>query len=216
MDNHIINSFIYNKLNSFNDIFLYLKRYYSILDKNLVCKEIKSLIRNSLLLEDNKKYYLLTEEGIVVKNDNMYYHSKIIFNFMKQNSKIYKKYQLKEIRHEQNSLRKYLIKNRKQICIICNKYLPLELLETAHLKPRYLLNKNELYDKNVVEFMCRYCHKLYDSGFIGMKNSELKVSKLLIKNNYDLTFNNYIIEQFNNLNNNYFEFHYRYIFKSAF
>jgi hypothetical protein len=215
MDNHIINSFIYNKTNLLNDIFLYLKRYYSILDINSVCKEIKYLIKNSLLIEKNRLYNL-TEEGNVVKNDNIYYHSKIIFNFMKRYSNIYKKYQLKEIRHEQQFLRKYLIKNRNQICIICNKYLPLELLETAHLKPRYLLNKNELYDKNVVEFMCRYCHKLYDSGFIGIKNSELKVSKLLIKKNYDLTYNTHIIKQFNNLNNNYFEFHYTYIFKSQF
>ena len=87
-----------------------------------------------------------------------------------------------------------------RICIICNKYLPLELLETAHLKPRCLLNKYELEDKNIVEFMCRYCHKLYDSGFIGIKDSELKVSKSLIKKNYDLTFDTYKIEQFNNLN----------------
>ena len=141
---------------------------------------IKSLIRNSVLLKVNE-YYVLTEKGNVVKNDNIYYHSKIIFNFLKKHSKIYKKYELREIRQEQQSLRKYLIENKEQICITCKKYLPLDLLETAHLKPRCLLKKYELYDKNIVEFMCRYCHKLYDSGFIGITNGELKVSNLLIK-----------------------------------
>jgi hypothetical protein len=215
MDNHIINSFIYNNTNSFNDIFSYLKRYYPILDKILLQKEIKSLIRNLLLVEDNK-VYCLTNEGHVVKNDNIYYHSKIIFNFMKRYSKSYKKYELREIRREQQSLRKHLIENKKQICIICCKYLPLDLLETAHLKPRCLLNKDELYDKHIVEFMCRYCHKLYDSGFLGVKKGELQISKLLIEKNYDLTFNNYAINEFNNLNKNYFDFHYTNIFKSVF
>ena len=61
--------------------------------------------------------------------------------------------------------------------------------------------------------MCRYCHKLYDSGFIAINNGELKVSKLLIEKNYDLTFNNYIVEEFNDSNKDYFDFHYNYIFK---
>jgi hypothetical protein len=211
MDNIIINSFIYLNKVSFNHINLYLKRYYPLVDNTILRNEIKSLIRKSLLTED-KGFYFLTDKGNVVKDDNIYYNSKIIFNFIKKFSKNYKKYQLREIRKEQKSLRKYLIENKKKICIICNKYLPLELLETAHLKPRCLLNKYELEDKNIVEFMCRYCHKLYDSGFIGIKDSELKVSKSLIKKNYDLTFDTYKIEQFNNLNNIYFNFHYKYIF----
>jgi len=35
------------------------------------------------------------------------------------------------------------------MCIICEKKLPLCLLETAHLKPRCLLNNNEKIDKNI-------------------------------------------------------------------
>ena len=59
--------------------------------------------------------------------------------------------------------------------------------------------------------MCRYCHKLYDSGFIAIKNGELKVSILL--DNFDLTFNHSLIKEYNNLNMKYFEFNYTYFFK---
>ena len=45
-----------------NNIFIYLKRYSHVLDKILLKKEIKSLIRNSLLLKVNE-YYILTEKG---------------------------------------------------------------------------------------------------------------------------------------------------------
>ena len=153
MDNYIINSFIYNNINSLNDIKLYLIRYYPLIDDNVLQHEIKLLIKNSLLIVYDKKYKL-TNEGVVVLNDNIYYHSKIIINFIKKNSKIYKKYELREIRMEQQSLRKYLINNKKHICIICSKHLPLELLETAHLKPRYLLDKCGLYDKKILSNLC--------------------------------------------------------------
>lgn len=52
------------------------------------------------------------------------------------------------------------------MCIICNKKLLLCLLETSHLKLRCILNKNEINDKNIVEFMYSYCHKLYDNGLL--------------------------------------------------
>jgi hypothetical protein len=212
MNNHIINLFIHYEKVSFNNIISHLQRHYLTIDKNIVRKEINSLIRNSLLFENNKTYHL-TKEGNIVKNDNMYYHSIIICSFLKK-SRLYKKYTLKEVRQEQHLLRTYLTENKKQICIICNKYLPLELLETAHLKPRHLLKKHELYDKNVVEFMCRYCHKLYDSGFIGINNSEIKISKLLTDQSYDLTFEKKRIEQFNNFNERYFQYHFKYIYRS--
>tara|TARA_B100001093_G_C26628298_1_gene927717 strand:- start:21 stop:725 length:705 start_codon:yes stop_codon:yes gene_type:complete len=214
MDNHIINIFIQYEQVSFNDIILFLRRTYAIVDKKLVKTQIRSLIRKSLLSENDNKF-VLTEHGTVVKNDNVYYHSRIIFKFLQRRITVNKKYEMKEIRLEQKNLRQYLIKNKKQICVICHKCLPLDLLETAHLKPRCLLNKHELYDKNIVEFMCRYCHKLYDSGLIGVTNGELQVSRLLSQKNYDLTFNSYKIEQFNSLNNKYFNFHYKYIFRST-
>lgn len=60
--------------------------------------------------------------------------------------------------------------------------------------------------------MCRYCHKLYDSGYISINNGKLIVSTKLTEFHYDLTFNNYKIDSYNNLNNVYFNFHYKYIF----
>ena len=68
--------------------------------------------------------------------------------------------------------------------------MPLCLLETAHLKPRYLLNNNEKNDNNVVEFMCRFCHKLYDDGYLGISILGLLcVSSDITKINYDLEYN---------------------------
>lgn len=212
MDNYIINSFIYTNTNSFNDIFFYVKRYFCSIDKKILNNKLKFLIKKFLLVEKNNSYFL-TKNGNIILNDNIYYNSRIIRNFIKKYSKIYKTYELKEIRKEQKTLRKYLIETKKPICIICDKYLPLDLLETAHLKPRCILDNTELNDVNNVEFMCRYCHKLYDSGFITIRNSKLIVSKLLMGKNYDLTFNNNKIKAFNILNEPYFNFHYNYIFK---
>ena len=135
MDNYIIDSFIYTNTNSFNDIFLYVKRYFCSIDKKLLNNKLKFLIKKFFLVEKNNSYFL-TKNGNIILNDNIYYNSRIIRNFIKKYSKIYKTYELKEIRKEQKTLRKYLIETKKQICIICDKYLPLDLLETAHLKPR--------------------------------------------------------------------------------
>ena len=211
MDNYIINSFIHNKLNNSDNIFLYSKRFDITLDKNILIDEIKSLIKKSLLINHNNNYNL-TEEGLVVMNDNKYYHSKIIFNFLKKYSKSYKKYELREIREEQKKLRNYLINNKEQQCIICYKNLPQCLLEAAHIKPHCILNNSERLDYNIVEFMCRYCHKLYDKGFISIDDGMLIISPLLNIEDTDLIFNNYIINSFNGSNKIYFDFHYKYIF----
>jgi hypothetical protein len=88
------------------------------------------------------------------------------------------------------------------------------LLETAHLKPRYLLNCIEKNDNNVVEFMCRFCHKLYDDGYLGVYNGLLCVSQVITKNKYDLQYNeNKQIIYYNIKNNRYFDYHYRKIYK---
>ena len=93
---------------------------------------------------------------------------------------------------------------------MCDKHLPLCLLETAHLKPRCLLNSNEMNDNNIVEFMCRYCHNLYDNGYLGLYNGLLHVSSFI--DNYDLQYNkNTLIVYYNILNKKYFNFHYNYI-----
>jgi len=68
------------------------------------------------------------------------------------------------------------------MCVICEKKLPLCLLETAHLKPRCILNSNEKNDKNSVEFMCRYCHNLYDNGFLKVITASRVNSEFLNKN----------------------------------
>jgi hypothetical protein len=212
MDYHIINSFIFSKYNNFESILNYIEKHYNrpiiIVD---IKKELTRLLKNDIIKFENNDYYL-TDEGNVILNDNKYYNSKIIINFYKRYSKIHKRYELKEKRLEQEALRKYLIENRENKCIICSKKLPLCLLETAHIKPRCILNKDEMMDNNIVEFMCRYCHTLYDKGYIGVDNNILYISSLL-GNNYDIDYNNIKgIINYNDNNKIYFNFHYKYIF----
>ena len=89
--------------------------------------------------------------------------------------------------------------------------MPLCLLETAHLKPRCILNNNEINDTNVVEFMCRYCHNLYDNGVLSIYNGLLQVSTFI--QNYDLQYNqNKQIFFYNLQNEKYFIFHYKFIY----
>jgi hypothetical protein len=169
---------------------------------------LTTFVKNNIIFYQDTNY-ILTEKGNVVLNDHKYYYSKVIYKFFNN-----KKYQLKEVREEQQSMRRHLIANKEHTCIICDKKLPLCLLETAHLKPRCLLNAIEKNDKNVVEFMCRYCHSLYDKGFLAVKSDgTLRVSLLL--NNYDLNYQkDKEIISFNSLNQKYFLFHYNYIYKS--
>ena len=79
----------------------------------------------------------------------------------------------------------------------------------SRLKSRCILNNNE---KNIVEFMCRYCHNLYDNGFLAVYNGLLQVSTFI--NQYDLHYNmNKQIPYYNLQNEIYFIFHYNYIYK---
>ena len=208
MNDYIINSFIIQNKNTLNDIYEYIKNRYNSVDINDIQLELKKLIKNGIIFFNN--IYELTTEGNVVLNDHKYYYSKIIIRFFKTYRKC-RKYELREIRLEQQSLRKFLINNKKHECIICDKKLPLCLLETAHLKPRYLINYNEKYDNNVVEFMCRYCHTLYDNGFLSIYNGTLQISLLIDK--YDIHYNSKTIMYYNSYNEKYFNYHYKYIFK---
>jgi hypothetical protein len=212
MKDYIINSFIFNEKNKLNDIYNYIKlRYDKSVELNTIKIKLTNLVKNNIIVVYNK-IYELSKEGNIILNDYKYYYSKIIMIFFIKYNKNHKKYQLKEIREEQQKLRKYLIDNKEPICIICDKKLPLCLLETAHLKPRCLLNNNELYDKNIVEFMCRYCHNLYDNGFLAVYNKLLYVSTFI--NNYDLDYNkNKQINYYNLQNEKYFIFNYNYIYK---
>lgn len=120
-------------------------------------------------------------------------------------------------RPEQGLLRNYLINNRDLNCIICEKHLPSCLLEAAHLKPRHLLKKYELRDVNNVEFMCRYCHNLYDNALLSIRESNLCVSpNITFYKKYDLHYeNNKIIHAYTIKNSKYFDFHYNFIYKKT-
>jgi hypothetical protein len=212
MKDYIINSFIIQDNNTLIDIYNYIKiRYDNSVKISYIKLELTKLIKNNIIIFYNKNYNL-SNEGNVILNDHKYYYSKIIIKFYKKYSKNSIKYQLIEIRREQKQLRNYLIANKTQMCIICEKKLPLCLLETAHLKPRCILNNNEKNDKNIVEFMCRYCHNLYDNGFLAVYKGILKVSTFI--NQYDLHYkNNKQIPYYNLENEIYFTFHYNYIYK---
>jgi len=214
MENYIINSFIIKYKNTIEDIYNYIEyRYDSAIEINEIKKILAKLVKKNILFNNNN-FYELAEEGNVILNDQKYYYSRIIYNFYKKYSKNSKKYELREIRKEQQKLREYLICNKKQICIICDKRLPLCLLETAHLKPRSILNKNEINGINIVEFMCRYCHNLYDNGFLSVYNGILHISDFI--NKYDLEYHkNKQIIYYNYQNEKYFIFHYKYIFKNS-
>lgn len=214
MKDYIINSFILWDNNTLIDIYNYVKfRYINSVKINDIKIELNKLIKNNLIFYHKKKYKL-SKEGNVILNDHKYYYSKILIKFYKKYSKNNIKYELKEIRQEQKQLRNYLISNKKQICIICDRKLPLCLLETAHLKPRFLLNNNEKNDINIVEFMCRYCHNLYDNGFLAIYKGLLQVSTII--NQYDLQYTkNKQISYYNSQNEIYFIFHYNYIYKNV-
>jgi len=212
MKDYIINSFIIQDNNTLIDIYNYIKnRYDNSVKISYIKSELTKLIKNNIIIFYNKNYNL-SNEGNVILNDHKYYYSKIIIKFYKKYSKNNIKYQLIEIRQEQKQLRNYLIANKTQMCIICEKRLPLCLLETAHLKPRCILNNNEKNDKNIVEFMCSYCHNLYDNGFLSVYKGLLKVSNFI--NQYDLHYkNNKQIPYYKLVNEKYFIFHYNYIYK---
>jgi hypothetical protein len=212
MNIYIINFFILQNNPSLIDIYKHITlRYKKTVDINDITVELTKLIKHHIIIFYNK-IYELTEEGNVILNVHKYYYSKIIIRFLNKCTKTRKKYELKEIRKEQQQLRNYLITTKPHICILCDKKLPLCLLESAHLKPRCILNNNEINDKNVVEFMCRYCHNLYDNGFLAVYNGLLQVSSFI--QNYDLHYNkNKQINYYNLQNDKYFSFHYKYIYK---
>lgn len=213
MKDYIINSFILHDNNTLIDIYKYIKfRYDNSVEINDVKTNLSNLIKNNIIFFYNKIYHL-SKEGIIILEDHKYYYAKIIIKFYKKYNKNHRKYQLREIRQEQQRVRNYLINNKKHICTICEKKLPLCLLETAHLKPRCILNSNEMNNYNIVEFMCRYCHTLYDNGFLAVYNGTLQVSTFM--GQHDLNYNkNKKINSYNSYNEKYFIFHYNYIYKN--
>jgi hypothetical protein len=212
MRNYIINSFIVYNKRTILDIYEYIKlRYDKAVEFSIIKIELSKMVKDKILFLNNK-IYEPTQEGCVILNDHKFYYSRIIIRFFRKYTKIKKLYVLQEFRVEQQKLRTYLINNKEHKCVICNKQLPLCLLETAHLKPRCLLNFNEMKDNNIVELMCRYCHTLYDNGYLALYNGILCVSPFI--RNYDLHYNKIsLIMCYNIQNRVYFNFHYKYIYK---
>ncbi len=118
----------------------------------------------------------------------------------------------------QQKLRSFLIKHKPHECIICDKKLPLCILEAAHLKPVSIISEKEKNNYNIVEFMCRYCHSLYDNGLIGVNNGFLEISPSLEIDKYDLTQienkNNKVIYAYNKINYIFFDYHYLHIYSN--
>lgn len=71
-------------------------------------------------------------------------------------------------RREQTTLSSILFKNKTvEICGICNKEFPIELLSTSHKKKRSECNEEERLDPNIVMPMCYFgCDQLYENDFI--------------------------------------------------
>ena len=116
----------------------------------------------------------------------------------------------KSSRPEQKKLRNYLEKNKEKKCIICQRNLPPYTLECAHIKPRMLCSIQERHDFNVVNWMCRNCHIIFDRGGIGINDGRLLISDDLKQfSDFSTNFNT---EDFY-MSRDYFEYHFNYIFK---
>jgi hypothetical protein len=211
MKDYIIISFLNKQNNSLIGILDYIKkRFDPLITIEILKLQIVYYLKHKYITIVNNDYYL-SDKGKDILNFEKIYYAKIITYFFKK-IKYRKKFSLKEIRLEQQKLRNYLIYNKPQICVICSKNLPLCLLETAHLKPRYLLTQRELNDLNIIEFMCRYCHKLYDEGLLTVNQGKLQLSSIIQV--YNLNFTNYNLDGLYNLNNkNYFDYHFSKIFQ---
>ncbi len=116
-------------------------------------------------------------------------------------------------RPEHAKLRQYLINHKDSNCLICKRKFPIYLLECSHIKPRSLASNCERHDYNIVNWMCRICHKIYDKGDIGIKNSVIykkcyldKYTNLGLNQCKFVDFKEYIRSK------KYFDYHFKNIF----
>lgn len=217
MQKYIINSYILNPhgqtLESINN---YIKtRYDNLVKYDDLQVELRKLCKNEIIYKSGL-LFILTEKGKYILNDTKYFYARQIVEFFKKcvmRNKP-KKHVLKEIREEQKKLRDYLIINKAHKCILCNKKMPLCLLETAHLIPRCVIKPDKRSDPNLVEFMCRYCHKLYDNGLLGVDmDGKLVISSKLSGCGYELSYQpGHIVISYTSNNSEYFAKHMRTIF----
>lgn len=79
-------------------------------------------------------------------------------------------------RTEQYILRDYLLKNKKSgSCALCNNDYPISFLATAHIKKRSKCSDDEKKDLNIVMPACYLgCDKLYEGGYIYVKDGKIK------------------------------------------
>lgn len=92
-------------------------------------------------------------------------------------------------RTEQHLLRNYLFKHKKNgECAICNKDYPISFLATAHIKKRSKCTDEEKKDVNVVMPACHLgCDKVYENGYVIVKDGILKSNVLSKPSSKDLT-----------------------------
>ena len=119
-------------------------------------------------------------------------------------------------RPEQSRLRKHLISNRENRCVICKSKAPLYLLECAHIKPRSVSNNKERNDNGIVSWMCRNCHKFYDRGDVSIIDPGLVIVSPHFNFDeypeilrFDNTFNISDYEK----NREYYDYHFHKVFK---
>lgn len=211
MENTILLSFNYFNNCLYIDIFNYCNRFISV-SKNVLIKYLNKLVKHNILTYIEKKYILTNEGKYILNQLNIYYQRIIINSYRKYKINSYKKYTLKEIRLEQQKLRNNLISNCTNICTLCNKKLPYFLLETAHIKPRCLLNNLEKNNNNNIIFLCRLCHVMFDKGYLGINNNILIISNKLNISEYELPLYSKI-KKFTNEQKYFLDFHYKFIFK---
>ena len=99
------------------------------------------------------------------------------------------------------------------MCAFCEKKFPYYLLETAHIKPRCILNYYDKHNYNNVIFLCRLCHVIFDKGFLSIFDNELLVSDKLNILEYDLADYTNKKKNFTKEQQTFFDFHYKFIYK---
>jgi len=208
MEIYIVNAFFYKFTQTVEPIFLYINKFVNKPSRKLFDNNIKYLVKTGVLIR-NAEEYSLSIKGKAVLQNQIYYYKKIIYRFMCSLQIKDKRYNLIEKREEQALLRQYLLDNRPLECILCDKNLPKCLLETAHLKPRCILGNRDRYNYHVVELMCLYCHKLYDTGLISVDNGNITVSSKIER--FELIKTKEIL-RYNDRNKVYFDFHYKNIY----
>lgn len=212
MENQIIFCFNFYNNPSFNNIVNYCNRFKEI-ENSLIKKKLKQLINNNYIISNTNNNYLLEDDGKYVLKNLKNYYKNIIYIFYKKYINIKnKKFYLKEKRLEQDILRKYLISSCSNICYFCDKKFPIFLLETAHIKPRCILNFKEKNNYNNVIFLCKICHAIFDKGFLSVNDNKLLISDKFNISDYDLPSykKNIIIKK---KQKDFFDYHYKNIYK---